>query len=207
MWHQNKFDSETYFSYICPSKTDTNVKNKTDIEELGRRVKRRDEEAFRILYTEAFPNLQQYAMRYVYNWQEAEDLVQEAFFSLWCNLDQYDDSRNIITYLLVIVKNSCLNYLRELKIRDQNMDKMVEALLFSNLEDEEPDEQLIRRLNEVLSQLPEKQREVLLKHVVDKKTLPDIARELNIAESTAKTHYKRAIAVLRENLRFILLGF
>lgn len=191
---------------FAPFKTDTNVKNDTDIKELGRRVKRGDEKAFRILYAEAFPNLQQYAMRYLYNWQEAEDLVQEAFFSLWCNLDKYDDSRNIITYLLVIVKNNCLNYLRDLKIRDQNLDKMVEALLFANLRDEEPDEQLVRRLNEVLDQLPEKQREVLLKHVVDQQTLPDIARELNIAESTAKTHYKRAIAVLRENLRFIILG-
>ena len=79
-------------------------------------------------------------------------------------------------------------------------------MLFSNITDEEPDEELQHRLNEILSQLPEKQKEVLLKHVVDHKTIPDIATELNIAESSVKTHYKRAIAFLRKNLCFILFG-
>ena len=60
-------------------------------------------------------------------------------------------------------------------------------MLFSNITDEEPDEELQHRLNEILSQLPEKQKEVLLKHVVDHKTIPDIAKELNIAESSVKT--------------------
>lgn len=58
-----------------------------------------------------------------------------------------------------------------------------------------------------LAQLPEKQKEVLLKHAVEHKTLPSIAKELDIAESTAKTHYKRAIALLRKNLQFIIFGF
>ena len=80
-------------------------------------------------------------------------------------------------------------------------------MFFSNIVDEEPDEALHRRLNEILSQLPEKQKEVLLKHVVERKTIPDIAKELNIAESSVKTHYKRAISVLRKNLCFILFGF
>ena len=95
---------------------------------------------------------------------------------------------------------------RNLKIQDNNQDKIIEAMLFSNITDEEPDEELQHRLNEILSQLPEKQKEVLLKHVVDHKTIPDIAKELNIAESSVKTHYKRAIALLRKNLCFILFG-
>jgi RNA polymerase sigma factor, sigma-70 family len=145
-------------------------------------------------------------MRYLYDWDEAENLVQEAYFTLWCNLDKYDGERNIIAYLLTYVKNACLKYIRNLKIQDNNQDKIIEAMLFSNITDEEPNEELQHRLNEILSQLPEKQKEVLLKHVVERKTIPDIAKELNIAESSVKTHYKRAIALLRKNLCFILFG-
>lgn len=161
---------------------------------------------FVYLYIEYFSNLRHYAMRYLYDWNEAENLVQEAYFTLWCNLDKYDGERNIIAYLLTYVKNACLKYIRDLKIQDSNQDKIIEAMLFSNITDEEPDEELQHRLNEILSQLPEKQKEVLLKHVVDHKTIPDIAKELNIAESSVKTHYKRAIAFLRKNLCFILFG-
>ena len=182
------------------------VKPHLDIQELGRRIKKHDEEAFRILYIKYFSNLRHYAMRYLYDWNEAEDLVQEAYFTLWCNLDKYDGERNIIAYLLTYVKNACLKYIRNLKIQDSDQDKIIEAMLFSNITDEEPDEELQHRLNEILSQLPEKQKEVLLKHVVDHKTIPDIAKELNIAESSVKTHYKRAIALLRKNLCFILFG-
>lgn len=177
-----------------------------NIQELGRRIKKYDEEAFRILYIEYFSNLRHYAMRYLYDWDEAENLVQEAYFTLWCNLDKYDGERNIIAYLLTYVKNACLKYIRNLKIQDNNQDKIIEAMLFSNITDEEPNEELQHRLNEILSQLPEKQKEVLLKHVVERKTIPDIAKELNIAESSVKTHYKRAIALLRKNLCFILFG-
>ena len=99
------------------------VKPHLDIQELGRRIKKHDEEAFRILYIKYFSNLRHYAMRYLYDWNEAEDLVQEAYFTLWCNLDKYDGERNIIAYLLTYVKNACLKYIRNLKIQDNNQDK------------------------------------------------------------------------------------
>lgn len=86
-------------------------------------------------------------------------------------------------------------------------DKIIGALLFANIREEEPDQDLLVRLNEILTHLSEKQREILLKHVVESKTIPRIALELQLAESTVKTHYKRAIAILRSNFRFILFGF
>ena len=183
------------------------MNHEIDIKELGYRIKKGDEKAFQILYVEYFYNLQYYAMRYLYDWEEAENLVQDAFLSLWCNLDKYDAERNVVYYLLTFVRNSCLKYIRNLKIRDNNQDKVIEALLFSNMTDEEPDENLLKRLNEVLSRLPDKQKEVLLKHIVERKTLPEIARELGVAESTTKTHYKRAMTFMRENLHVILGGF
>lgn len=60
-------------------------------------------------------------------------------------------------------------------------DKIIEALLFANIREEEPDQDLLVRLNEILTHLSEKQREILLKHVVESKTIPRIALELTIA--------------------------
>ena len=191
-------------NYIC--KKIIRMRQEVDIKDLGRKIKERDEEAFRFLYVEYFHNLQSYAMRYLYDWEEAENLVQDAFLTLWCNLHKYDAERNIITYLLTFIRNACLKYIRDLKIQDRHQNKVIEALLFSNMTNSEPDENLLCRLNEILDRLPDKQREVLLKHVVERKTLPSIAQELSIAESTVKTHYKRAITLLRKNLRFVIFG-
>ena len=112
----------------------------------------------------------------------------------------------MLTYLTQIVKNNCYNYLNSLRIHDEHRDKIIEALLFSDLHDSEPDEDIRRRLHEVLDELPERGRAILLAHVLEKKKLKTIADEMGIAESTVKTHLKRVMQVLRTRLSFILIG-
>lgn len=166
----------------------------------------RDREAFHTLYRECFEPLQHYAMRYTYDWQHAEDIVQNAFFSLLLNLDKYDGRRNVFTWLLVSVKNECLNYNRSLRIRDSHRDKLIETLLFSSVEDPEMDAGIKRRLDQTLASMPGQQREAVFKHVVEHKKMSEVADELNVAESTAQTHFKRGMKTLRRNLKFIILG-
>lgn len=180
--------------------------NPQAIKSLGYRIKKRDREAFHVLYQEYFNALQVYAVRYVYDWQDAQDMVQDAFFSLWANLEQYDPSRNVFYYLLTMVRNACLNHLRHLKIRDSHQDKLIEAMLFSHIEDPEVDEKIKKRLQEVLQTLPEKACRILNEHILQRKKIQTIAFEMGIAESTVKTHLKRAMKVLRENLLFILFA-
>lgn len=178
----------------------------TEIQKLGYRIKERDRTAFHTLYTEFFTHLQAYAKRFVYDSQDAQDIVQDAYLSLWANSGNYNPAQNIFTYLLVIVKNNCYNRLRGLKIRDEHQDKVIEAILFSNIEDPEIDEELKQRLNRVLLQIPEKGQQILLVHILEHKKVKDIAVQLGLAESTVKTHLKRAMRTLRENLCFIVFG-
>ena len=175
-------------------------------DKLGFRIKKGDLDAFHELYKTSFLPLQQYAMRYLYDWKQAEDVVQDAFLSLWSNSERYDEKQPVFYYLLGIIRNNCLNYLRDLEIQFKHQDKIIEAMLFSGIEDPEIDEDIHERLKAILNILPEKQREVVLLHVVEKKKIKEIAAQMNIAETTVKTHFKRAIAVLRANLRFVLFG-
>ena len=99
-----------------------------------------------------------------------------------------------------------MNYLRDLDIQYKHQDKIIEAMLFSSIEDPEIDEDIHARLKYILDLLPEKQREVLLLHIVEKKKVREIAEQMNISEATVKTHFQRALAQLRSNLKFILFG-
>ena len=169
-------------------------------DDLGHLIKKHDQEAFHELYRTSFNKLQQYAMRYLYDWDDAEDLVQDAFLSLWSHPERYNETQPVFYYLLGIVKNNCLNYLRSLNIQYKHQDKIIEAMLFSSVEDPEIDEDIHERLKYILESLPEKQREVLLLHVVEKKKVREIAEQMDIAETTVKTHFQRALAILRNNL-------
>lgn len=180
--------------------------NEDELEELGRRVKVADKEAFHTLYRCFFTRYVQYATRYTYDQEEAVDLVQNAYFSLWDNLDKYNPGKNVFLYLLVIVKNNCLNYLRHIKIKDHHADKIIEAMLFSNIPDSAVDEDILERLHRVLERLPAKSYQVLMEHIVEGKRVKQIALEMGVAESTVKTHLKRSLRFLRENLTFILFA-
>lgn len=175
-------------------------------DKLGSRIKKRDLDAFHELYKISFLPLQHYAMRYLYDWKQAEDVVQDAFLSLWSHPEKYDDQQPVFNYLLGIIRNNCLNYLRDLDIQCKHQDKIIEAMLFSCIEDPEIDEDIHERLKAVLDTLPEKQREVVLLHIVEKKKIKEIATQMDIAETTVKTHFKRAMAILRNNLKFVLFG-
>ena len=72
-------------------------------------------------------------MRYLYDWDDAEDLVQDAFLSLWSHPERYNETQPVFYYLLGIVKNNCLNYLRSLNIQYKHQDKIIEAMLFSSI--------------------------------------------------------------------------
>ncbi len=176
------------------------------LDRLGLKIKNRDLEAFHELYNTCFLPLQHYAMRYLYDWKEAEDMVQDAFLSLWTNTDRYNAEQPIFNYMAGIIRNNCLLHLRNLKIQDRHRDKLIETILFSNIEEPEIDEDIHKRLQQVLELLPDKQLEVVMQHIVEKKKIKYIAKQMNIAETTVKTHFKRAMSILRNNLKFILFA-
>ncbi|MDR1273439.1 MAG: sigma-70 family RNA polymerase sigma factor [Odoribacteraceae bacterium] len=172
-----------------------------ELERIGSRIRERDERAFHDLYRSHFAGLCRYAGRYVYDAREAEDIVQEAYLSLWNNAGSIRPGQNVVAYLLVIVKNECFNYLRHLKIKDSHQDKLVEAMLFAGIEEPDVEPEARAELQRLLALLPGQGYRVITEHVLRQRTIGDIAAEMQIAESTVKTHLKRAMKTLRNAIR------
>ena len=193
------------FSYINLSGESENIL--TDIEEnlILYRIKKHDTEAFRFLYEYYFTKIVLFAESYLYDEEEARDLVQDLFFHLWDHSEALHVTTSIKSYLFTSVRNRCLNILRDRKIRDEHNNKLFEAQLFSGTEDVVIDEEIQQRLQEALDSLPDKCREIILLKVVEGKKNKEIANQLNIAETTVKTQVQRAYRMLREKLIPILL--
>lgn len=178
-----------------------------DIEEnlILDRIKKHDKETFRFLYEYYFTKIVLFAESYLYDEEEARDLVQDLFFHLWDHSEALHVTTSIKSYLFTSVRNRCLNILRDRKIRDEHNNKLFEAQLFSGTEDVVIDEEIQQRLQEALDSLPDKCREIILLKVVEGKKNKEIANQLNIAETTVKTQVQRAYRMLREKLIPILL--
>ena len=91
-----------------------------DIEEnlILDRIKKHDKEAFRFLYEYYFTKIVLFAESYLYDEEEARDLVQDLFFHLWDHSEALHVTTSIKSYLFTSVRNRCLNILRDLNIRE-----------------------------------------------------------------------------------------
>ena len=77
------------------------------------RVALKDQTAFAALYEQTSPHLFGVAVRIVREAPTAEELLQEAFVSIWHHAASFDASRSQpFTWLNTIVRNRCLDWLR-----------------------------------------------------------------------------------------------
>ena len=84
-----------------------------DLRDLLSRVAHADERAFAELYRQASPHLYAIALRIVRQGSLAEEIVQEAFVSIWHHAGTYDAAKSQpSTWLASIVRHRALDHLR-----------------------------------------------------------------------------------------------
>lgn len=133
---------------------------------------------------------------------EAEEVVQDVFFSLWRRRAELRVQHTLGTYLAVAVKYQVINRQARVYQRANNQELLPEIheeatettqLWFAEKE-------LKEQLSLAINKLPEKCRIVFLKSRKDGKTNAMIAEELGISEKTVEAHITRAIQTLRGSL-------
>jgi RNA polymerase sigma-70 factor, ECF subfamily len=81
-----------------------------------------DQQAFADLYGLASPHLYAVAIRIVRHGALAEEMLQEAFVSVWHHAGTYDAAKSQpITWLTSIVRNRCLDWLRRREIDTETL--------------------------------------------------------------------------------------
>ena len=169
------------------------------IGELIEQLKGGDDAAFRSLFDHFYPSLCLFALKYVEDQQAAEDIVQDTFIKYWDKHADFDHAYKIKSYLYLVTRNSCLNYLRDRK-------KMANIQEGAELEADEKflqylmEEEAYRILYNAIEQLPTQMRSVI-KHVLLGLKNSEIAEKMELSEHAVQAYKKRAYKKLRESLK------
>ena len=163
---------------------------------------------FEDLFKSYFQDLMRFVCSYVNDEEVAKDIVHDVFFALLRNKKRLDVSYSMKSYLFTLARNYALNYLKHLRVIAMN-EREVSDLLENAGEELGVYEERLNRLNEKLAELPEKQREVLMKCFVEGRKYKDVADEMEISVNSLKTHISRGLKFLRNELRedVVLLMF
>lgn len=131
----------------------------------------------------------------------AADLVQAALVRLYPRWKRLRNQQAAEPYVNRSVVNLYIDSRRR-AIRSHGVDEPLDldAVDPSHLHDKDPtvasDDRLA--IEQGLRALSPQQRAAIILRYWDEQSFPEIARELNCSESTAKTHVRRAIANLRQ---------
>ncbi len=142
-----------------------------------------------------------FALRYVSDREDAEDIVQEAFSKFLQKKNTLlNEEENVVkSFLYQTVRNECLNHLKHQKVVSEHLNQSEE-------ESQEPilthiiHTEIVSQIRAAILELPEGCREVALELFVEGKKYQEVAKELAISVHTVKARRKRALEIMKPRL-------
>jgi RNA polymerase sigma-70 factor, ECF subfamily len=175
-------------------------------EELMQLVRENDSAAFAVIYERHVAAAFSLAFRMCGKRATAEDVVQEAFLSLWRSGARYDHTRGSVrTWVLGIVHNRAIDALRRGVVQDRG--RVSDEGIEEQLEAAERTEQEVGRRDEarairaVLEGLPTEQSRVIELAYYGGFTHAEIATMLDIPVGTIKGRMRLGLQKMRSQLR------
>jgi RNA polymerase sigma-70 factor, ECF subfamily len=174
-------------------------------EELMQLVYRSDASAFEVVYDRHADAAYSLAYRMCAQRALAEDVVQEAFLSLWRSRARYDRARGSVrTWVLGIVHNRAIDALRRRTVRDRGLvseDGIEDRLVAPGRTDAEfARREEAREIRDALGQLPDEQSRVIELAYFGGMTHTQIALMLDTPIGTVKGRMRLGLAKMRMTL-------
>lgn len=178
----------------------------TKANQLFVKIKKGDEQALHALFVIYFPRLNDFAARIISDPETSQDITQDVFVKVWEKRDQIE-AQNIESFLYRLIRNSCIDYIKQLKVIDNKKNEWGEQIKFEELYhiDFIRDEPFILIQNELkdeiertINSLPDRCREVFTLSRVEGLKNREIAEKLNINIKNVERHLSRAMSTFRE---------
>jgi RNA polymerase sigma factor (sigma-70 family) len=179
------------------------VTHAADPSQLNRILQRAgagDREAFAELYRLTSSRLFGVCVRMLSDRREAEEVLQEAFVSIWQRAANFDPARgSAMTWLTALVRNKSIDRLRQHQSMHVDHDFAIDAVT-----DNDPtpamqaeNEQEYRRLDECLKELEAQQRRSIREAFFSGNTYMELAERAKVPLGTMKSWIRRGLLQLR----------
>lgn len=151
------------------------------------------------LYNRFSPRMLGVCYRFAKNREDAEDMLQEGFIKVFTQIHQYRNEGALEGWIRRIIVHTCINNLKKNKKFADSLDIIHAKSIYIN-EELIPSIMQAKQVVECIRMLPIGYRTVLNLYAVEGYPHKEIAAMLDIEESTSRSQYTRAKAMLEEIL-------
>jgi RNA polymerase sigma-70 factor (ECF subfamily) len=157
------------------------------------------EELFKSIYSDLCAK----ANQYLQDLDAAEETVQEVFVKFWEARESIEIKQSAKAYLSTAVKNSCLNQLKHLKIKEdykQHNQREIELEQNRDSDDSVLNSELNDKIKMAVDALPQSRKEIFLLSRYEGLKYKEIAEKLNISIKTVENQMGSALKYLKTEL-------
>ena len=171
-------------------------------EELMKEIKAGNMFAFDVLYKKYSKRLYKFGFSILKSQEETENLIQDVYLSLYENRHKVEKEISVKYYLFSIAHNSAISIIRK-KAKESQFIEYLRSLQEINEQPVNVEleyKELTNNLDEIINQLPRRQKEVYILHRIDGLKYNEIADRLHISTNTIENHMSHAIKTIREKM-------
>jgi RNA polymerase sigma-70 factor (ECF subfamily) len=151
------------------------------------------------LYNRFSPRMLGVCYRFAKNREDAEDMLQEGFIKVFTQIHQYRNEGALEGWIRRIIVHTCINILKKNKKFADSVD-IIHATSVHVKEEMIPSIMQAKQVVECIRTLPLGYKTVLNLYAIEGYSHKEIADMLDIEESTSRSQYTRAKAMLEEIL-------
>jgi len=168
--------------------------------EILDKVKKGERAAQRALYDMYSAKMYGVCLRYFSGSDIAKDILHDSFIKVFSSISSFRGEGSLEGWIRKIVVNTALENIRKKKIFQEVDIKSVGSIEIQSSNDDH-DMQVYMK---IVAELPPQYRLVFNLYAIEDYTHAEIAEQLGITESTSKSNYSRARAILRSKLEKIV---
>lgn len=157
-------------------------------------------EQFKRIWIPLNPNFYKVAFHFLESEDEAKDAVQDLYIKLWNSKDSLDHIPNPRAYGLTLLRNICIDRLRQLQSH-RNEKVTPETATTAESDSVTIGREEVRRLNQALDRLSRQYSEVIRYRFFKDMEIKDISRITGLSQVNVRVMISRARQTLKKLLK------
>jgi RNA polymerase sigma-70 factor, ECF subfamily len=162
-----------------------------------------DKKALEELFNYYYPRLYQFSRSFLKLEEGIDDILQEVFIKIWKNRANIRSSETFNPFIFAITRNLLLNELRSRLSKQKIKDEIFKLSVTEEYQSFDKFEyaELKETIDQIVNELPEKQKEVFILSRFECLSHKEISEKLNISTKTVEYHISQSINTIKSKLK------
>ncbi|MET0635289.1 MAG: sigma-70 family RNA polymerase sigma factor [Chitinophagaceae bacterium] len=168
-------------------------------------IRNGDQKSFEQAYHHFHSRLYFYVLKYLHSPYLSEETVQLTFIKLWENRLKLSADLDLSIQVFRVAKSTMIDLLRKERTARAHLKEPVDEASYLYVETDTTFKDELRRVNDLIEELPEARRAVFKLSRFDDLSHKEIAEQLSISPKTVENQISRAIRHLKQKIGTVIL--